>query len=344
MSAGPIEQAISNGLDFLARNQLPYGELKTCASSDPKMEAECRFDSSPFATSLVLYALSFVDDPRVAVMTARALDFLAAEMEGSGLWRYWSSRNLRHRQLPPDLDDICCISHCLKKQGRPLPANREIILANRNEAGAFYTWLVPRTTAPPEMSQAINRLVGAETLLAILLAGTINDVDCAVNANVLLYLGQGEETRGAVEYLIGVVLDDREKECNHFYPGPLAFYYMLSRACFNGVSALAAIRTPVLDKLLPLQESDGSFGDALPTALAACTLLNFDHRAPALHRAVEHLLVAQGQDGSWPRLPFFLGPAPYYGSEELTTALCVEALSRTRCDERAHPIHQPARG
>jgi hypothetical protein len=323
-----IEQVISKALDFLVRSQLPYGEFKTYASSDPQMERECRFDSSLFATSLVLYALSFVDDHRVQAMTARALDFLVAEMEGPGLWRYWSSRNPRYRQLPPDLDDICCISHILEKQGRPLPANREILLANRNEAGAFYTWLAPRTTVPPEMTQAISRLVGAETLLAILLSGTMNDVDCAVNANVLLYLGQGEEARGAVEYLIGVVLDDREQECNHFYPDPLAFYYMLSRAYFNGISALAPTLRPVLDKLLPQQESDGSFGDMLRTALAACTLLNFDQRATALCRAVEQLLAAQRKDGSWPRLALFLGLAPYYGSEELTTALCVEALSR----------------
>jgi len=170
--------------------------------------------------------------------------------------------------------------------------------------------------------------VGAETLLAILLSGTMNDVDCAVNANVLLYLGQGEETRGAVEYLIGVVLDDREKECSHFYPDPPALYYMLSRACFNGVSALAPTRRPVLDKLLPLQESDGSFGNALRTALAACTLLNFDQRATAPSQAVEHLLAAQQEDGSWPRISFFVDSASYYGSEDLTTALCVEALSR----------------
>jgi hypothetical protein len=330
VSATPLGQAISKALDFLARRQLPYGEFMTCASADPQMEGECRFDSSPFATSLVLYALSFVDERRAQAMIARALDFLAAEMEGPGLWRYWSSRNPRHRQLPPDLDDVCCISHILQAHGRPVPANRPIILANRDEAGAFYTWLAPRTTAPPEMAQAINRLVGAEALLAILFSGTVNGVDCAVNANVLLYLGQDEETWGAVEYLIGVVLNGRETECSHFYPDPLAFYYMLSRAWFSGVSALAPTRAAVLGKLCSLQGCDGSFGNVLRTALAACTLLNFDHRAPALHGAVEHLLTAQRQDGSWPGLPLFCDAASYYGSEELTTALCVEALSRSR--------------
>jgi hypothetical protein len=328
MSARPIVQAISNALDFLARNQLSYGEFRTYASSDARMEGECHFDSSPFATSLVLYALSFVDDRRVQAMTGHALDFLAVEMEGPGLWRYWSSRNPRHRQLPPDLDDICCISHILKRNGWPLPANREFILANRNEAGMFYTWLAPRTGAPPELVGAINHLVGAGTLLAILLSGTVNDVDCAVNANVLLYLGEGEETRGAIDYLTGVVIDGREDECSHFYPDPLAFYYMLSRAYFNGVSALAQTQAAVIDRLLARQENNGSFGDALRTALAACTLLNFEQRTPALQRASEHLLAVQQPDGSWPRLALFLGPAPYYGSEELTTALCVEALGR----------------
>lgn len=328
MSAGQQKQAISSALGFLARRQLPYGEFKTYASPDPQMETECRFDSSPFATSLVLYALSFVDDPSVKKMAAHALDFLAAEMEGPGLWRYWSSRNPRHRQLPPDLDDVCCISHVLKMAGRPVPANREMVLANRNGAGAFYTWLAPRTSAPLELTKAINQLVGAETLLAILLSGAVNDVDCAVNANVLLYLGKGADTRGASDYLIGVVLGSREKECNHFYLDPLAFYYMLSRACFNGVSALAQARPPVFDKLLARQTDHGSFGDPLATALAACTLLNFEQQTRSLHRAVEYLFATQRDDGSWPRTPLFADTASYYGSEELTTAFCVEALSR----------------
>lgn len=337
MFASPVARAIASALDWLAGSQLPSGEFRTYASPDPNMEGGCRFDSSPFATSLVLYALGFVDDPRARSMAARGLDFLASEMEGPGLWRYWSSRNPRHRQLPPDLDDICCISHVLKAAGRELPANREIVLANRDEAGAFYTWLAPRTAAPPELARAINHLVGAETLLAVLLSGTANDVDCAVNANVLLYLGEGEETRGAVAYLLGVVRDGREKECNHFYPDLPAFYYVLSRACFHGVSGLAPARGPVLDRLLSLDEGDGSFGGALNTALAACTLLNLDEQTQALHRAVEHLLATQRHDGSWPRQPLFLGPAPYYGSEELTTAFCLEALSRYSPDTLTPP-------
>jgi hypothetical protein len=323
-----MDRAISRALDFLARSQLPYGEFRTCAAADARMAGECRFDSSPFATSLVLYALSFVPDHRVPAMTSRALDFLAAEMEGPGLWRYWSSRNSRHRQLPPDLDDICCISHILKQNNRPLPANREIVLANRDETGAFYTWLAPRTTAQPELARAISRLIGADTLLAILLSGTINDVDCAVNANVLLYLGESPETQEAVDYLLGVVAGGREQESSRFYPDPLAFYYLLSRAYLNGVSSLGRTQAAVVDRLLSRQESDGSFGGALPTALAACTLLNYDQRPPALAQAIQHLLASQQMDGSWPRLALFLGPAPYYGSEEITTALCVEALCR----------------
>jgi hypothetical protein len=325
-------QAISNAIDFLHRNQLPYGEFRTYASSDPEMKSECRFDSSPFATPLVLYSLSFSPDDRVQAMTTKALDFLTAEMEGPGLWRYWSSRNPRHRQLPPDLDDICCISHILKQNGRPLPNNREIILANRNEEGSFFTWLAPRTTAPPELKDTINRLIGADTLLTILLSGTVNDVDCGVNANVLLYLGEDGETRKAIGYLVGVVLDDKEDECSHFYPDRLTFYYMLSRAYFGGVSSLVEAKSAVLDKLVPMQDGNGSFGTALLTALAACTLLNFDYRTQALHGAIEYLVASQEKDGSWPRSPLFLGPAPYYGSEELTTALCVEALSRTNCN------------
>jgi hypothetical protein len=98
------------------------------------------------------------------------------------------------------------------------------------------------------------------------------------------------------------------------------------------------VRTAVIDKLFSCQESDGSFGNPLSTALAACTLLNFDQRTPVLRRAVEFLLATQQDDGSWPRIPFFADSVSYYGSEELTAAFCVEALSRFSAGGLNRPV------
>jgi hypothetical protein len=96
------------------------------------MEADCRYDSSPFVTSLVLYAMGSLQHPKVQEMTERGLDFLLSEMEGPGLWRYWSSRNPQHESLQPDLDVICCVSHILKENRRAFHSNAAIVLASRN--------------------------------------------------------------------------------------------------------------------------------------------------------------------------------------------------------------------
>lgn len=325
-----IERSISKAIDFLYQSQLPHGEFKTVASPDQEMRDKCVLDSSPFATSLVLYSLRSVSSPKVREMTANALRFLEEEMEGPGLWRYWSSRNQRHRLLPPDLDDTCCISFILERNQRPLPANRDIILANRNRQGAFYTWLAPRSGSTSSPVADVGDVLNPEALLMVALSGGMDDVDCVVNANVLLYLGDSEDTKAAVDYLVDVVLKEKEDGCSRFYPDRLSFYYMLSRAYREGVSSLDSVRVSVIERVVRAQDRDGSFGSELLTALAVCTLLNFDSLTSQLHQAVAYLLRAQREDGSWPRTPMYLGPAPYYGSQDLTTALCVEALARSR--------------
>jgi hypothetical protein len=266
-------------------------------------------------------------------MIAKALDFLETEMEGPGLWRYWTSRSERHNLLPPDLDDTCCISFVLRRHRRPMPSNRAILLANRNNEGVFHTWLLPTSTTFAQSSDSVDGAVlgyavDPESLLLVSLSGTADDIDCVANANALLYLGEDQDTMAVVDYLIDIVLNGREDCCSAFYPDPLSFYYMLSRAYCNGAVSLESVRVPVTDRVVRTRDVDGSFGSELLTALAVCTLLNFNRPTPAIPEVVEHILNTQKEDGSWPRTPMFLGPAPYYGSEELTTAFCIEALAK----------------
>ena len=328
LSREQLEYSVSKAIDFLYHSQLPYGEFRTYASSEESLEKTFSFDSSPFVTSLVLYSISFIDNVRVREMTSKALDFLLDEVEGSGLWSYWSSRNSRHKLLPPDLDDTCCISHILMQNHRLLPSNTEIILANRNRDGQFYTWLVPRPTLGSKFAEEINRVLKPAALLPLLLSGSIDDVDGVVNANVLFYLGENENTKKTIDYLVDIVLNETEGNCSRFYIDRHSFYYMLSRAYFNGVLSLAKTKDSVISRIIPMQDNDGAFGNELLTALAACSSLNFGSRISLLSKAIRYLIRTQKKDGSWRRLPMFLGPAPYYGSEELTTAFCVEALGR----------------
>lgn len=321
-----IEAGLERAVDFLYRRQLPYGEFRTYASNDKELKKNCRFDSSPFVTAWVVDCLGHWQSARAKAMTKRARAFLRAEMEGPGIWRYWSSRNKSHEFLPPDVDDTCCISYVLQKNKFKL-ANRELILANRNSEGLFYTWVIPREDSPKHVVKTLEPLInpGASALWSI--AGISDNIDLAVNANVLLYLGESAETRATITYLIDTVYGKLPERGVRFYPDELALYYFLARAYCNGVSAFQEIQSEITNHVLATQKRDGSFGNELTTALAISTLLNFGQQPRELVRGVENLLRLQGRNGAWQRICAFLGPAPYYGSAELTTALCVQALA-----------------
>jgi hypothetical protein len=62
-------------------------------------------------------------------------------------------------------------------------------------------------------------------------------------------------------------------------------------------------------------------------------LLNWRRSSPELDHAIRFLLREQRADGSWPRASFYYsGPKKIYGwgSEEVITGFCLEALLRYR--------------
>jgi hypothetical protein len=303
------QTALSRALDFLCRQQLDDGELRTYIAANPALAGECSFDSSPFVTAIAVDSLGFVADPRATAIRRRAVEFLRREGEAPGIWRYWTSRS--GKAIAPDVDDTALISHVLRQPaaGAHRFDNQDLLLANRNGQGLFYTWLKGY--------------------------GEKNDVDSVVNANVLLYLGERDGTRAVCEYLEDIVRDGGGVRSYWYYLSDLALYHAISRAFFHGVSRLEALRAPIRDRLLADQRQDGGFGDELATALAICTLLNFgDGQGPAAGRAAGHLLTAQRADGAWRRIAYYCGPEPpaphsrWFGSEELTTVLSIEALAR----------------
>ena len=112
-----LDAGVERGLDFLRRSQLPWGEFKVFLSIDNGFETDCVPDSTPFPTALIAYSLGFADADAAREMLDKSLRFFLAEMEGPGLWRYWSKRHQSHSTIPPDLDDISCASYVLRRHG-----------------------------------------------------------------------------------------------------------------------------------------------------------------------------------------------------------------------------------
>jgi hypothetical protein len=307
-------------------------------SPDLNLERDCVFDSSPFPAALIAYALGFADPAAAGDILDKALRFLLSEMEGPGLWRYWSKRHQSHSTIPPDLDDISCASYVLRRHGLPFPSNRKLVLANRSPAGLFYTWVTARWPLPPLPSYWRVVLSQWRHPLRLYyfwkLEPTRHDVDGVVNANVLFYLGEVPETRPVVDYLIGIVRRGEEDRCDGWYANRFMFYYALSRNFHAGVNAFEAVRDEAVARLVGAAGTDGSIGGGvLNTALSVCALLNWRSSPPELERAVSFLLAAQCADGSWPRASlYYSGPKKLYGwgSEELITGFCLEALLHYR--------------
>jgi len=301
-------EALARAIAFLERNQLPTGELRVFASGKP--------DPSVFPTAIAAHSLSFA--PAAREVQQRALDFLEAEMDPRGVWRHWSRAHPHHELIPPDLDDTSCASAALLRAGRAFPDNRPLLLKNRNQRGLFRTWKL--SLRHPLATFMFFRTTSAKPF----------DVDAVVNANVLHYLGDIPETRPVVEHLLRVLRTDGERSCDKWYERPFVVWYFFSRA----------LRTiaPEAGELLSPRIRNAQPADALEHALAACALLDWNQQpdfAP--------LLDAQLESGAWPSSGLYHGgrrrlsqhsfapphpDTPWWGSEELTTAFCIEALSR----------------
>jgi hypothetical protein len=310
MDASRLANCVARAANFLDENQLYNGEFRSYLANNEAMYGGCALvDSCIFVTSCILYSLSFLNDPALAAMKRAAFRFLIQEMKPPGIWKYFSSRY--PTKIDADVDDTACASFLLKELHPDIRAGRniEIILGNRNQDGLFFTWL--RGTGEP------------------------NDVDSVVNANVLLYLGERKETEAVSEYLKAIVADRRESETYYYYLDDLALYYAISRAYFNGLYSLRAAKEHIISQIEGRQRGDGSFGNDLLTGLAVCSLLNYSCAdLTVLGSGIENLMDAQLADGAWRRQAYYAGPPPpgpraaWFGSEELTTGFCLEALVR----------------
>ena len=293
--------SVRRGLRFLYDKQLPYGEFRTYASPTRDMRVT-RFDSSIFVTTFVLYSIARIDHPYVTTMTNKATSFLTEEMRDPGLFQYYTSKNTRSIEF--DLDDTACASVALQRSHPFVVGSYNVgyFMENRNEAGLFYTWL---GVAPPA-----------------------NDIDSVVNANVVFYLGDRDETKSACRYLIDTIKSRNESDSYHHYLDDMTLYYAVSRAYAHGTSSLAEAKEALIERALRFSEDDGSFGNVLTTACAMCSLANVGYDGVTrLGTAARYLEKQQEADGSWRRVPMYHQPGVYYGSEELTTALCLEALT-----------------
>lgn len=331
-----VRMALARGLAFLDGAQLASGEFRVVTSLRRDMAGDCEVDPSIFPTALVAYCLSFARGAEA--MRDRALAFLLAQRDRHGLWRHWTTGHPFFRQLPPDMDDTCCVSAALAGAGSAEGADPALLLANRDAQGMFLTWIMPRArwTGAAHMRVTLPQLRHLVTLWFFFkkTSAAPGDVDAGVNANCLHYLGDFPGHERVLERLVEILRRNGEADADKWYENPFVLWYFFARALGQRSAEARALLLARLDAVAP--ES------ALEMALSIAARHYCD--APLPERLVDALLARQSADGSWPRATVYFGgrerrrdgslaPAhpdtPHWGSEELTTGFCIEALVRS---------------
>jgi hypothetical protein len=306
-----IRRAIEKGVAFLEAAQLPSGEIPIDMSPTPEMTGNLLPDSAVFPAAIAARVLSIT--PSAERVRSRALDFLLREMDTDGLWCYPSSDSPTYDHVPLDTDDTAIASTALAAAGQRFPNNRALLLAQRERNGLFRTW-IPRWWRHPRRFYRFFRNTTAE----------VRDVDAAINANIVVYLGDCEETRPAIEHMLAVLRANGEEMSTKWYEGRFTVWYFFSHA-------LHEISPEAGEMIVPRVKAE-SPRNALHLALAASTLLLWKQTPD-----VQPLLDAQLLSGAWPRAAFYhcgrrridsQPTPPWWGSEALTTLLAIEALSR----------------
>ena len=336
-AVGDAQAAVERGCAFLRGRQLPTGELPTCASADWVDKGAWQYDGTVFATAVIGLCLQSVPGPDVAFVMKNAARFLRAQMKPPGVWRFWTPQNPRYGVIPFDSDDTACAAAVLARNGGVPREVAGLLLANRDRHGLFYTWFVRHPGRPPRhpgfWRAAVSgwrRPLGRAGFWHVVPAKP-HDVDSAVNANVLMLLGETAQTRPVVEHLIQIVRERREHDCDNYYRRPLAVHHAIARCFARGVTGLGAVRELAVARILARRRDDGSFGDgALETALAACALGDWGYDGPEISAARASLLGSQLPSGGWPAAGYFVGGPKgdmRWGSEEITAGFAVQALA-----------------
>ena len=304
-----VKSAIARGFDFLETAIDADGAWPSAMYMNLELTGTPRTERVPFVAALGHLSLRECPGARSERLRVKTRAYLMAAMEYPGVWRYWPS-------LPPDLDDTAVCSqavgqHAWLALGRTLPT----VFRKRDREGRFRTWM-----AKGDDSSAWD------------------DVDSVVNANVVVWLGDRSQTRGAQHWLRSLIDCRRESGSSRYYPDTMDIHAALSRlgpdpTGVDGV--LRGLDVVLVDRIMARYGADGHFGDPQRTAQALSALDRLEAwPAAESRRAADYLLQTQSRDGSWSSGIVWQGPPPPgpptvgFVSTTLITAYCMEALAR----------------
>jgi hypothetical protein len=256
-----------------------------------------------------------------------------------GFWKFWTRDHPGFANTPPDLDDCSVVPMALQDAGVPFRQNTRLIASNQNAKGEFLTWMdlrIHRLWNPRHWGSAFLWLPPYRGKRSFFLSGQSrsDDVDAVVTANTIAWLAscQAIDTRDAGRRVVGAVMARQEEKSDRFYQSPHALYHAMARGAERGATVFQDAGELVADRLNEMPRRNGMIGrGALDTALAAIARQLFQPAGTILDSEISMILRTQQAQGSWPASAFYYGGFDricFWGSKELTTGFCMEALAR----------------
>jgi hypothetical protein len=235
------------------------------------------------------------------------------------------------------MDDTSVISLALEDAGQKVSQNRALLHGNRNKSGIFYTWLLrrPQHLRSPRCWLAILTKRVDVDRPAFFSAGQASpeDTDAVVNANAIRWLWKDDAiTSQPVAWLSKILEAGEEEKFDRSYQSRHALYYAIARGAQAGISDFVKMG-PILVQRIVAEFKKTLHRAATPqiSALFQLALSVWEPDHPLLESEAAFLINSQNEDGSWPGEAYFYGGWNRifrWGSSELTTAFCIEALAR----------------
>ena len=307
-----ILKLLNHGVAFLLREQQKDGSFLSYSTANKRNFKNAKTYHSVFIPALILSSLSALNETAALNdIKGKLAKLLLGQKSEHWSFNYWvrGSDEAKVMPYPDDLDDTFCALSALYLYNPELTAPEvlaKVVMlltyVEEKEGGPYRTWFVPASAEP-----------------------VWKDIDLAVNSNIAYFLSLQDVTLDNIIKLVEEKIDKNDY-VSPYYPSFYPVIYFISRF-YSGEK-----KDKVINFLLSKKDNNWKWQNPLNTALVVSSLLNLEYSPPELEKSINYLIKSQ-KNGAWKPYAFCLDPAikgkKYYaGSSALTTAFCLEALSK----------------
>lgn len=327
-----MQEVIDRVIPFIKAQQESNGSFPTYESYpvvNPAAGWTKLPDPSPFITANILFSLIQLSDPRLKSVIEKGAQNLLTSKEGKGFWRFWPVKSRQHT-LPLDMDDTSIVSAVLDRCGYNID-NEMILLANQNANGRFETWLRPRITnvvISPSTAYGFFKDYLLARPTQKLKYFSYQDYEPAIEANALLYLGEGAGTDECVNH----IMDEVESAAipKKFYDDDVVVYFHISRAYVNGIKSFKKVGPVIAKRIWDRFDKSSNRENDLMMAMAANILLDYGVEIELAGKLLVSITEGTSYPDKWITHPYFCSNDKNFlaGSPALTAAVFMEACCK----------------